>query len=191
MKRIIVLLVAICAIFSACEKSKNSVSQGESEPLKIGDLVERDGVKGVVFYTDGSVTKIVSVEEGLAKWSTEFVATGATDMDSGANNMAIIKAIDGWEDKYPAFKWCADYGAGWYLPALNELVEIYNQRELIETALLANGYKSFEISDNPYYWSSTEFNHVSVNDFLFSKGEPYKHIRNSEHRVRCVLALTK
>ena len=98
-------------------------------PYPIGSLQTIDGVKGIVFYFDDTVTKIMSVDEARLAWSTKYVITGADDKENGANNMAEIKTISGWEEKYPAFKWCADYGENWYLPAYYELREICNQQE--------------------------------------------------------------
>ena len=137
-------------------------------PYPIGALVTKNGVTGVVFYFDETATKIVSVEQdSFLSWSYECVTTGATDGDNGANNMAIIKSISGWEDKYPAFKWCSEYGEGWYLPALNELREIYNNLNAINATLKANGYTTLYGS---WYWSSTEGSYDSAYMLGFSKG---------------------
>ena len=68
--------------------------------------------------------------------------------------MAAIKAISGWEEKYPAFKWCTDYGADWYLPAYYELKEIHKMREIINATLLENELPI--ILDDEGYWSSTQ-----------------------------------
>ena len=129
-------------------------------PIQVGTITTMNGVKGIVFYADDTVTKIMSVEETCLTWSTERVTTGATDQDNGANNMAVIKAISGWEEKYPAFKWCADYGENWYLPASNELLEIDNQRKLLNAALEANGYTKLSLIDGSSHWSSTEVDYL-------------------------------
>ena len=63
--------------------------------------------------------------------------------------MAVVKAITDWESKYPAFKWCADLGEDWYLPAKQELQTIYNNRTAIDANL------TDELGAYPY-WSSTE-----------------------------------
>ena len=96
---------------------------------RVGDYYNVNGKKGVVFWVDetGRHGKIVSLTEssnGL-QWSSDTNEQkrliGADDTNNGANNMAKVKQISGWESKYPAFKWCADLGEGWYLPAINEL----------------------------------------------------------------------
>ena len=123
---------------------------------KIGDIVSVKGIKGVVFYTDETITKLISIAESDAGlwWSNQFVATGATSDYNGAENMKKIKALDNWETRYPAFRWCSDLGEGWYLPAKNELADIFKQALTINSVLEENGYNY--ISDDDFYWSSTD-----------------------------------
>ena len=71
--------------------------------------------------------------------------------------MAKVKAIYGWQSKYPAFKWCADIGEGWYLPAKEELRTIYNHKDKLNPKL------TDKLSEG-WYWSSTE------SDDKFSSG---------------------
>ena len=66
--------------------------------------------------------------------------------------MAVVTAVSGWESKYPAFKWCADLGEGWYLPAKQELLTICNNKDLINANLTQQLLES-------WYWSSTEENY--------------------------------
>ena len=155
-------------------------------PYPIGALVTKNGVTGVVFYFDDTVTKIVSVERGSSlQWSTEEVTIGATDRDNGANNMATIKSIRGWEDKYPAFKWCSDYGEGWYLPAYSELQAIDDNRTAINATLEANGYTTLE---RLWHWSSTEGYSNYAYELSFSNGLSSYGSKNSTNSVRAVLA---
>lgn len=126
-------------------QSKNiAVHQGR---YTAGDSYEANGVKGVVFetyYENGFHGKIISLDEAQKAWSTENVATGATDRNDGRKNMEIIKAIPNWETLYPAFAWCADHGSGWYLPSCNEFAIIYSIRSILN------------MSSTDYYWTSTE-----------------------------------
>ena len=112
-------------------------------PPAVGDYYYSDGTcstalvsgktpAGIVFWVnpdDDKNFKVVSLDEVEGKeWSTEDVTTGATGTANGAENMAVIKAIPDWHDKYPAFAWCADKtegGSGWYLPANDELQYLY------------------------------------------------------------------
>ena len=155
-------------------------------PYPIGALVAKNGVMGVVFYFDDTVTKIVSVKRTSLKWSTENVTTGARDGENGANNMEIIKGISGWEDKYPAFKWCSDYGEGWYLPAYNELQAIYNNLRTINATLEANGYTTLDMYY--YYWTSNEIDSSSAFKLGFALSGSNDNSKSKAYRVCAVLA---
>ena len=137
-----------------------------SAPYAVGDYYN-DGVKeGVVFevWDNGKSGKIVSMTKSSStlKWSSDADEQkrliGADSDTDGAYNMAVVKAISGWESKYPAFKWCADLGEDWYLPAKQELQTIYNNRTAIDANLT-------DVIGTSWYWSSTEY------DFQYSSGE--------------------
>ena len=85
-----------------------------SAPYAIGDLYYENGVSGVVYKITigGSHGMIVSVQETESVWSTVYETTGCLDLSNGMNNMNTIKKIAGWENKYPAFKWCNDFNTG-------------------------------------------------------------------------------
>lgn len=106
----------------------------------VGETYNENGVKGKIIYMNDTI-RYVGKDVGEAAWSTEGVATGATDENDGRVNMAIIKKISGWKDLYPAFALCDALNTGnvtgWYLPAIIELNYIYRRFE-----------------NN--YWSSTE-----------------------------------
>ena len=139
-----------------------------SATYNIGDLVTVNGVQGIVFQTS-PVVKIVSVKETTTNWSTDNVTTNATDKDNGKANMDKIKAISGWQTKYPAFKWCADLGSGWYLPALNELKAIYAQRDKINRTLSANNMDRLGSKFN-WFWPSSELTDYYGFSINFSDG---------------------
>lgn len=90
--------------------------------------------------------RYVGKDVGEAAWSTEEVATGATEMYDGRVNMAIIKKISGWKGLYPAFALCDALNTGgvtgWYLPAYYELRRIVS---------------------NGKYWSSSEYSERIAN----------------------------
>ena len=168
-------------------KHQTSASASASGSYNIGDLVTVNGVQGVVFQTS-PVVKIVSVKEGCTEWGGYGVTTNATDKDNGKANMDKIKAISGWQTKYPAFKWCADYGNGWYLPALNELKVIYAQRDKINRTLSANNMNKLG-SKNPWLWSSSEGSYGCAYYVKFSNGYDYYRDKSYNSAVRAVLAL--
>lgn len=156
-------------------------------PHKIGDIITIDGAKGVIFYIGTSITKIVSVKEEQTQWSTEEVITGAKDIENGVYNMERITEISGWETLYPAFKWCNDYGEGWYLPALLEVKEIYTHRVVIDSVLQANNYATLPTTR---LTSSTESNasHPYQVDFSNGKFEYLSWKTSKLHNIRAVYA---
>lgn len=128
-----------------------------AKTYKIGDYYN-DGVReGVVFEVtdDGLHGKIVSMKEDFLQWSSDpnekLRLIGADSKTDGAANMAKVKAIVGWQNKYPAFAWCADLGDGWYLPANDELLIIFINKDKIQPRLVG------KMRD--FYWSSTEENY--------------------------------
>ena len=137
-----------------------------SAPYKVGDYYNDGKKEGVVFEVsaNGKHGKIVSMTQSAStlQWSSDEAEqkrlVGADSQTDGAANMAIIKAISGWGDKYPAFKWCADLGEGWYLPANEELKTIYINKDVVNANLV------YKLSSSRY-WSSTEY------DYRYSNGE--------------------
>ena len=109
-------------------------------------------MKGIVFQTSPCV-KIFSVQQTMTQWSVESEvgeSTGEMDKYDGAKNMAVLKARG--LDKYPAAKWCADLGDGWYLPAVYEYEDIFYKAAAFDEVLSDNGFEIFGWND---YWTSS------------------------------------
>ena len=121
----------------------------------------------VIEATDGTATKIVSLTQTYAQWSTEEVVTNATSTTDGMANMTAIQSISGWEEKYPAFKWCDDYTDGadnseWYLPAMDELEQLYSVKDTVNAAIekiTAGGGTATKLGTGNYWSSSQSSNH--------------------------------
>ena len=90
----------------------------------------------------------------------------------------------GYFTSSPAFVWCGNYGANWYLPALNELKTIYNNRATINSTLQANGYTTLGSG----YWSSTESSSSNAHGINFSNGNSYSDSKYYAVYVRAILA---
>ena len=127
-----------------------------TKTYKVGDYYN-DGVReGVVFEVsaDGRHGKIVSMKQSAERlqWSSDIAELkrliGADSETDGAYNMLKVQAIPGWREKYPAFRWCADLGEGWYLPAKEELFTIYKHKSKLNPIL----FDKLKL----WYWSSTE-----------------------------------
>ena len=124
----------------------------------VGDYYNENGVEGVVFqvWDGGRHGKIVSLNETTLMWCTdeqynEGIKLGLTNESDGkVNTDNVMQRRD--SDQYPAFVWCRDKGKDWYLPAINELKAIFNNKSKINSTLAE--YNAELISG--FYWSSTE-----------------------------------
>ncbi len=144
---------------------------------EVGQLYDENGLKGIVVAVDdeGLHGLIVSLDETVAAWSTfrkpDFRLVGADDRIDGRKNMEAvtryIAANDASWEQFPAFKWCRDKGEGWYLPSIDELLQIghvYNggsrlrndraARTAFNDRMKENG--GSRMSGKAYYVSSTE-----------------------------------
>ena len=146
-------------------------------PYKVGDYYNENGKEGVVFWVDetGQHGKIVSLTESknALQWASVKIEQkrliGADDKENGANNMAKVRQIYDWQGKYPAFKWCADLGEDWYLPAIEEL-KLFTSNHTVRNAInqtlaTKGGTKIPDIGTYHWYWSSTEHNHKYGEEF--------------------------
>ena len=133
--------------------------QDTTAPYKVGDYYNENGKRGVVFevWDNGRHGKIVSLDEIILPWCTDELyarefALGLTDENNGkANTVKVMKRSD--SDQYPAFVWCRNKGADWYLPAMEELMAISNKWLTINSTLAEYGA---QLKDG-WYWSSTEY----------------------------------
>lgn len=137
-----------------------TVTVKEARVYAPGDLYDEDGVKGVVFYVteEGKSGYIVSMDEAYLQWSTENVWANCIAGRGDWNTEDMLKL---GADKYPAAKWCADHGNGWFMPSSKELNWLWNA--------VSNGTHKYDNEyiklyndklDDPiiedYYWSSNE-----------------------------------
>ena len=100
--------------------------------------------------------------------------------------MDKIKSISDWQSKYPAFKWCADLGDGWYLPSINELRAIYNEKDRINQTLTTNKMKELG-SASTLFCSSSEG--ASLNTLIgihFLGGSTFWDYKDRVNAVRAV-----
>ena len=170
-----------------------------SAPYKVGDYYNDGKKEGVVFEVsaDGKHGKIVSMTQSGKKlqWSSDKYEQerriGAHSIIDGAYNMSKVKTIAGWQTKYPAFKWCADLGEGWYLPAIEEL-KTFTQNDSIHdavnrTLVAKGGTRLYNRGEAAWYWSSTEdTNHFWAWYVIMSNGLTSYTNKPSNYYVRAV-----
>ena len=145
---------------------------GYTTELTLTDIQKSKAI-AVIYKVDGSKSYgvgLVHNGDGLAwcasganAYNTSSYATSLTD---GSSNMTNIKGAGDWaQAKYPAFYYVDNYSAaltrlsgtsyasGWYLPAKEELKEVYDNKTTLNAALSKAGGTQFT---NTWYWSSSQ-----------------------------------
>jgi hypothetical protein len=184
------LIVALDARVTALE------SEPESGPATVGDI--RAG--GVVFWVDpqdnthGLVCAMSDYEEAVV-WGcngTDLVNVpnvpynGGNPLGAGAeigygesNTNGILNDCP----TAPAALAARTLGVEWFLPSINELLEMYLHRATLEAVSDFNAFSSvYE------YWSSTEFANLNAWGQNFNSGDQYATNKLTPSTVRAVRA---
>ena len=103
--------------------------------------------------------KILSLDTSEKAWSTNNTREiSAVSIVSGVVNMNAAIAVDQTLQSFPAFRWCADKGEGWYLPGRYELHVMReqwgNNTTAINDAIAIAGGEVLSIND--VYLTSSE-----------------------------------
>ena len=169
-----------------------------SPTYNIGDIVNG----GVVFWLDstgqhGLVAAFSDVSmnaERVEEWGcfgTDLPnvsnVTGSTPIGPGAeigdgfnNTNNILK--DCPYPSEPAALAARSYGPDWFLPSINELNQMYDNRATLE------GVSGFLPFGNSYYWSSTEYDVNSAWGQSFGNGSQGNFDKSYRDNVRAVRA---
>lgn len=121
---------------------------------------------------------IVSLTESTAVWQTTNTLVNANRSEDGAFNTALMTGS-------PAATYIATLGVGWYLPSIDELNILYNNRYYANKGLRLGGYTL--ISRTALYWSSTEYTSNSAYalfSFVGSFGQQDKSDANNIRGIR-------
>lgn len=163
-----------------------------SKTYAVGDWFDESGISGIVIYVDetGSHGLVMypknhHVSKGSPKetgYSLDFGSFGATSYDDGYLNHLAMKMWAEANDMefnqfFPRASYVEQLGAGWYMPACNEVFQIvlaYNggqiahadkeARKRFNNTLKANGGK--KLDSGTRLASSTEYSYgqyISVN----------------------------
>lgn len=132
---------------------------------------------------------VISLDEANLPWGPAK-SVYLYNIDDGIANMNKIKTIPGWENDYPAFKWCDDKakksGKNWYLPAINELFGFFWYLDIINKSITRYG-QSAPLVDKPIYWSSSERDSQNAHAFIVNS-DSNDHLKNDpKGYVRAVL----
>ena len=187
------------------EQRSNTVSIDAYDPAlasqyEIGTICEVNGTKGVIYAIKTDKNNytwvyVVSLDEERLQWSTENVWCNCGS-DKGAWNTydpfdeRYSHADGGVRDinNYPAFKWCMEHGADWFLPSSTELQWLWDATSGGTHTYDCDTMKAFNkvITDNggtpigeDYYWSSNETSYDMIELIAFMDNsvvclEPYK-----------------
>ena len=151
---------------------------------------------GVVYWlspgSDGQSGKILSFDTSEKMWSvnnTQII--DAVSIVSGVVNTNRALMANPTLQNFPAFRWCADKGAGWYLPAryeLHILREQWGNNEVaINNAITTAGGEI--LSGTDIYLTSSESKiypaNMAESYSFYDKGWPFNY-KTTLQRVRAV-----
>jgi len=151
--------------------------------LKPEFYLGQDTLDGIVFFiylgSDGlEHGLIVSKTESTAVYSGSSLV-GANKTSNGAYNTNLMVSGAG-----TARYWVESLGAGWYLPSLDELSILWNNRYHVNNSS-ASGLTLINIST---YWSSTEIAATNAISFEFLYGKAITNGKTLPLSVRAVKA---
>ena len=104
----------------------------------IGDIIEINGHKAIIFYLDDSgehgTAMYVKAFRGVdSPWCIPSKLTkNMPDLSDKSNGKANTEAILSYANNnnsissFPVFEWCRKLGEGWYVPSLEELEKFIN-----------------------------------------------------------------
>jgi hypothetical protein len=126
--------------------------------------------------------QVVSLTENTSSaWSTVANLEGAISSWDGVSNTANMVAITS-----PAKQYIQTLGAGWYLPSLDELNILFNNRYYANKGLsfIPGGTPLGYDFGTAVYWSSTEYDKDSAVVFYFGQGGCKQLPKNNKLYVR-------
>jgi len=172
---------------------------------QIGDVIEG----GYLFYLDetgehGLVAALEDLTEGASdpydlgyggyEWGCfDSSVAGAAGVKIGTgyqNTLGIVAQncqteSGGVTAAQAALNYTSNGYIDWYLPSIDELLEMYNT---LENGGLQSSIGGFETNDGPRYLSSTEVTSSNVCYVYFANGNPTNNYKNHSYRVRAIRA---
>ena len=111
----------------------------------------------------------------------------------GQYNAKIIKSLEDWNEKYPAFAWCDAKNprglSSWYLPAIDELGKALPALKQINETLKSKGCETIADGFGDFYWTSMEMGATLATPGSFNpdvEADMYDCDKMNEHRVRAM-----
>jgi hypothetical protein len=163
--------------------------QNSGSPLgcnRIGDKCS-DGTIYAGRAADGRSSIYATAEDApsLFPWNSGAIdlrtVAGAESETNGRTNTALIQALSADGQTYKAADYCSALNAyghtDWYLPARNELNQLFSNRAAIG---------NFRLTVGARYWSSSEATNIFAWSQNFGTGFQSGDTKNSALRVRCI-----
>lgn len=118
-------------------------------------------------------------------WSNEawtLIGSGAQSLWDGKSNSAAIIAQPGHTKSLASLCKASTSGGqnDWYLPSIDELVLLWNNRYFVNKALSAISGAT-PLSNNALYWSSTEYNADFALTMKFDYGTPSENNKSTRN----------
>lgn len=161
-----------------------SATGGSSNDFYLG----QDTLGGIVFYIylDANGDQrglIVNKNESTAQWQSSGTTTNATRSWDGVYNTGLMTSS-------PAANYVNGLTDGgftdWYLPSIDELSILWHNRFHANKGL--NDVGATLLSNNAFYWSSTESDATLACSFYFHGGLAYYSNKPDTYSVRAVRA---
>lgn len=118
--------------------SIGSVYAQSFSDVRKGDILEINGVKGIVFQVDeegthGSMMSIKAFRGVKDAWCSKSKYAEEIPADSKTDGMKNTQAVYDYAAQnhidlreFPAFAWCKSLGEGWYIPSISQLEVFIN-----------------------------------------------------------------
>lgn len=149
-----------------------------SREYRLFDYFNENGVEGIVIEVtdDGRHGKVLGLHSKALKFAEKNIiepfSTGGRSLTDGEKNFNALNELIATNttvsiDDFPAHKWAASIGPGWYIPSYGELLKLAwlfetkdskgkKLKKHLKKALKSNGGSAFGWKDSHYYGTSSE-----------------------------------
>ena len=123
-------------VVEGVKKNASPMDVNHPKGCSVGDKIVYNGVNAIVVKVkeNGSPLWLMTNDEAYVSWADEFNKShekiGAINSSNGKANFVVVVKCQNWQNKYPAFAWCAEFGSGWYIPSKEEMEAIVATRVL-------------------------------------------------------------
>ena len=169
-------------------------SRTDDVNVHLGIVVGQNAYGGVIFYVDGTGTGglvVSTIPQGSIRWTcTNTNIIGATGTAIGTGNSNTVAIVDGSCGATPyAANTCRGLSlngfSDWFLPSLNELLELRNRRIIVNEAIGTIGGSQINSS---LHWSSTQASTNLARSVNMSSGGVLNTSKTNSLSVRAIRA---